>query len=259
VLRWAAKRPALRRYVLVSGYRVAAPEVIAEVGTGPLDEATRDGLYRRLGAYEASKFEEHLAVQDEAKRLGVPLSFVNPASVIGDSETGETTQFIGLTTTVRDLVNGKMPAMAGGSDIFVPVVTVDYVARFMARLPEYPDAAGESYWLLDQSTPNLPELIRWVADHVGVKAPSWSLPIWLIRALPRMLTGVEPETLSFLSTLRYDTDSADALASRMGLTMPDLWSSTGRWVDFLVATRFGEQVAGPVGCRGRAEVSKLHR
>ena len=247
VLRWAAKRPALRRYVLVSGYRVAAPEVIAEVGPGPLDDAKRDRLYRRLGAYEASKFEEHLTVQDESKRLGVPLSLVNPASVIGDSETGETTQFIGLTSTVRDLFNGKMPAMAGGPDIFVPVVTVDYLARFMARLPEYPDTAGRSYWLLDQRTPNLPELVQWVADYTGVKAPTHSLPVGLVAALPRALTGVEPETLSFLSTLRYDTQSADELASRMGLTMPDVSTSLGRWVDFLVASRFGDQASDPTG------------
>ena len=247
VLRWAAERPALRRYVLVSGYRVAAPEVIAEVGPGPLNDAKRDDLYQRLGAYEASKFEEHLTVQDEAKKLGVPLSLVNPASVIGDSETGETTQFIGLTSTIRDLFNGKMPAMAGGPDIFVPVITVDYVARFMARLPEYPDAAGGSYWLLDQRTPNLPELVRWVAEHAGVKAPTRSLPVGLIATLPRALTGVEPETLSFLSTLRYDTHSADELASRMGLTMPALWPSLGRWLDFLVASRFGDQTSDPAG------------
>ncbi len=247
VLRWAAERPALRRYVLVSGYRVAAPEVIAEAGPGPLDDTKRDGLYRRLGAYEASKFEEHLTVRDESKRLGVPLSLVNPASVIGDSETGETTQFIGLTSTIRDLFNGKMPAMAGGPDIFVPVVTVDYLARFMARLPEYPDAAGGSYWLLDQRTPNLPELVRWVANYAGVKAPTRSLPVGLIAALPRALTGVEPETLSFLSTLRYDTQSADELASQMGLTMPDVFSSLERWVDFLVASRFGDQTTDPTG------------
>lgn len=45
------------------------------------------------------------------------------------------------------------------------------------------------------------------------------MPLPLLRRLPRRLTGVEPEALSFLATDRHPTASARALAERAGLAM----------------------------------------
>ncbi|KQW06610.1 NAD-dependent epimerase [Leifsonia sp. Root4] len=230
----ASKLPSLTRLVHLSGYRVGGQDP-AEV---PWSAERVRSEYSRLGAYEASKAESDAVVQATASTLGVPWSIVNPATVIGDSATGESEQLLGLATTVRDLWNGTLPALPGGQDTFVPVVTVDYLASFMALVPTAPETEGKSYWPLDDSTPALPELLTRLAEHLGVRTPRFRIPVRLLRALPQRITKAHPETLSFLSSERYPTASATLFAEGNGLRHPDVRVSITRWADYLVAHHF---------------------
>ncbi|MER6614084.1 alpha/beta fold hydrolase [Streptomyces xantholiticus] len=217
VLEWAAALPGLRRLVHISGYRVSAAD-------GRPD-------YAGSGAYEASKFEGDLAVRARARELEAPLTLVNPSVVIGPG------QYVGLASLIEDLWNGRLPALPGSPDTFVPIVTTDYLARFLAEVPEAP--TGEHHWVLDDTTPLLPELISTIADHTGVRAPLRTIPVGVLRRLPRMVTGADPETLSFLSSDRYPTASARAFAAGAGLEMPPATEALKTWAEDLVAARFG--------------------
>ncbi|MDI3243413.1 SDR family oxidoreductase [Arthrobacter sp. AL08] len=241
----ASRLPSLARLVHLSGYRVGGQDP-AEI-PWPAERVRSE--YSRLGAYEASKVESDAVVQATASRLGVPWTIVNPATVIGHSVTGESEQILGLAGTIRDLWNGDLAALPGGEDTFVPIVTVDYLAAFMALVPTVGDTLRRSYWPLDNSTPALPVMLSMLADHLGVRAPRLRIPIRLLRALPSWITGAHPETLSFLSTERYPTSSADHLAERHGLHHPDVTASITRWADYLVAHRFGE-IPGSGPARG---------
>ncbi|WP_165985563.1 alpha/beta fold hydrolase [Streptomyces sp. YIM 98790] len=223
VLEWAAGQPRPRRLVHLSGYRVSDAS------------GDRRPDHARPGAYEESKAEADRAVRTRARALDLPLTIVNPSTVIGPG------QYIGLAALVRDLWNGRLPAVPGGPDTFVPVVTAGYLARFLADVPSGP--AGEHHWVLDDATPPLPELIRLLAAHLGVRAPRRTIPVGLLRRLPRRLTGADPETLSFLSADRYPTASARALAAATGLEMPPVAAALRDWADHLVATRFGTATA----------------
>ncbi|MFF0482863.1 alpha/beta fold hydrolase [Streptomyces sp. NPDC004435] len=216
VLEWAATLPRLRRLVHITGYRVSAAD-------GRHDAA--------LGAYETSKIEADRAVRARAEALSVPLTVANPSTVIGPG------QYIGLATMVEDLWNGRLPFVPGASDTFLPITTVDHLARFLAEIPASP--VGEHYWVLDDDTPLLPELIGTMAAHMGVRAPRLTVPAGLLRRLPRRLTGADPETLSFLSNDRYPTASARAFAARVGLEAPPATDALRAWADDLVAARFG--------------------
>lgn len=239
VLRWASTRLDLRRLVHVSGYRVGLDPHPRHPIPGPeLDE-----LYRLKGAYEGSKTEGDAAVRVLAAELGVPLTVVNPSSVIGHSATGEAGQYIGLADVVRDLWRGKLPALPGNARTFVPVVTVDHLARFMSVTPVHDHGPEALHWTLDTDTPELPDLVRLLAVHLGVKAPKRHIPVSLLRRLPRKLTGADPETLGFLTDDRYDTTSADRLAEAAGLRQPPVGPSLLRWADRLVADGFGASPA----------------
>ncbi|MEU4699277.1 alpha/beta fold hydrolase [Nonomuraea dietziae] len=235
VLRWAATRPELRRVVHISGYRVGAADPLPY----PVPEDRLAWMYRRYGSYEASKREGDAAVRAIAAREGIALTVVNPATVIGDSMTGEAGQYLGLAGLVEQLWTGRLPALAGTRRTFVPVVTVDHLARFLAAVPEHDEGPYRAHWLLDDATPLLPDLVALLARHLGVRAPRAVLPVGLVRRLPRALTGVDPETLTFLSEDRYDTSSADALARAAGLSHPPVQDAARRWADRLVAERFG--------------------
>ncbi|WP_405014367.1 SDR family oxidoreductase [Kitasatospora sp. NBC_01539] len=248
-LRWASGRPALRRVVHLSGYRVGRSAGLRH----PLPPSDADRLYRELGAYEASKTEGDIAVRTLAPELGVPLTVVNPGAVIGHSRTGEAGQYLGLATLVEQLWTGRLPALAGSRRTVVPVVAVDHLAAFLAAAPVHDTAAVQVHTVLDPATPPLPELVAIAARRLGVRAPRLLLPVGLVRRLPRALTGVEPETLSFLSEDVYDTESAELLAAAAGLAHPPVERLVGDWAARLVADRFPG--AAPAGRPESASVA----
>ncbi|MFJ8886395.1 alpha/beta fold hydrolase [Streptomyces sp. NPDC102402] len=229
VVEWAAARPLLRRVVHISGYRMAA----ADAGSPD---------YRRDGAYEASKRQGDATVRERARELGVPLTVANPSTVIGPG------QYVGLADLAGELWRGRLAALPGGPDVFLPVVELNYFVRFLASLPEHQESAGRTYWVLDDTTPPLPELVALLAGHMGVRAPRRSVPVGLVKRLPRALTRADPETLSFLSTDRYDTSSARKFAASCGLEMPPVDDALREWADHLVAARFGRGRAPRVPC-----------
>ncbi|MEV0696505.1 alpha/beta fold hydrolase [Saccharopolyspora sp. NPDC050389] len=243
VLRWAATRRDLRRLVHVSGYRVG----LDRQARYPLPEAELAELYRDKGAYEGSKVEADAAVRIVAAELAVPLTVVNPSGVIGHSTTGEAGQYIGLAELVRQLWTGRLPALPGTARTFVPIVTVDHFARLMAAIPEHDPEPGGRHWVLDADTPDLPDVVRLLADHLGVRAPRARVPVSLVRRLPTALTGANPETLDFLAEDRYDTASADRVADAAGLRQPPVGTALRRWADRLVADRFGATSAALPG------------
>ncbi|MEE1786039.1 SDR family oxidoreductase [Streptomyces sp. SP17BM10] len=234
-LRWSATRPRLRRHVHLSGYRVGRDPRPRY----PFPPRETAALYSRLGAYEASKHLGDAAVRVTADRLGVPLTTVNPSSVIGHSATGEAGQYLGLAHVVRQLHRGRLPLLPGTRRTFVPVVTVDHLARFLSAVPAHDRAPASSHTVLDPETPALPDLIALLATHLGVRPPRGFIPVPVVRLLPRALTGADPETLTFLSEDRYDTASADELAATIGLTHPPVEAAIRTWAARLVADGFG--------------------
>ncbi|MEU0569007.1 SDR family oxidoreductase [Nonomuraea sp. NPDC005983] len=240
IVAFAARLPHLRRLVHVSGYRVGGqdPELV------PWSDERRRETYAALGAYEASKVEADAVLQATADRLGVPWSIVSPASVIGDSTTGESDQQLGLASSLKEIWQGTMAALPGNVETFVPVVPANYLARFMTLLPLEEAAERAAYWVLDDDTPALPDLLVLVAGHYQVKIPRTRIPVPLLRRLPRWLTKADPETLTFLSSDRYPTGPANAFAVRHGLAMPEVTTSILRWADYLAAHRFGDAPAG---------------
>src|SRR5690606_37792824 len=107
----------VRRFVHVGGYKIGEAGAFERHGIthdGPYDPATYAPYYRTLGAYEASKLEADHLVRDAARVRGLPLVSIHPGGVIGDSRSGETTQFVGFAPLVEAIYRGKLPAIPGG-------------------------------------------------------------------------------------------------------------------------------------------------
>lgn len=237
---FATGLPNLERVVHISGYRVGGQDP----ATIPWSDEFRNALYKELGAYEASKMESDAIFQARALKHGIPWTIVNPASVIGDSKTGESDQYIGLPATIEQIWSGTAAALPGNESTFLPVITVDYLAAFMAAAAVDSATAGQAYWVLDDNTPPLADLLGHVGRYLGAKVPRLRIPVAIIKRLPRSITKADPETLSFLSSDRYPTTSAIEFAARHGLQMPDVQISLERWAGHLAAHRFGAARTG---------------
>ncbi len=231
--------PALRRFVLVSGFKIGDDVAFRELGLDPdgaYAAAAYDRLYKRIGVYEASKLETDHLVRDFARTRGISIARVHPGAVIGDSRTGETTQWFGFSPLVEKLWLGKLPAIPGGAEHWLPLVTVDFLARFMTHVVDQPG----NYIVLDDSGPQLAEMMARIAQRIGVASPRRRVPVGVAKLL---VSAEEAEGMAFLGDRRYDTSSTRQLAARVGLAWPSLTDAIDRAVDFLVATRFGKQVA----------------
>ncbi len=229
--RIASEAPRLRRVVHVGGFKIRS------------DGGVKVAL-DRLGGYERSKIEVDLLVR-ELEREGLPITRVQPAAIIGDSLTGETSQLWGFADLVRDLFHGRIPAVIGGEGWWMPLVTVDLLAKFIAGVPDLGDGAASEYLLVDDATPELGELLERMTRHLGVAAVRRTVPKapleWFLRMGGERLTGISPEAISFIGDERYDVHATKLALGAMGLEMPDIESAVLRNVDFLAATRFGKR------------------
>ncbi|MDR6224401.1 alpha/beta fold hydrolase [Desmospora profundinema] len=231
VLELAGEASGLNRFLLVSGYRLRH---WVNLGVRP-DQIP--------GEYENSKYHADLLVRAESQ--GLPVTFVHPSTVIGHSQTGETSQLeFGFSTLVRDLWQGKLAAIPGSRHHWLPLITVDYVAKFLARISHLPESVGQDYTVLDDRTPNLPELFDFIARYMGVPTPKIRIPIPVLNGLSNIKflshrMGVDPEALSFIDVNRYDVGPAMAAARKLGLEMPDLEKALRSNIDYMAGTYFG--------------------
>lgn len=225
MVRLAASFERAPRFVLISGFRIGA---------------SKERDLEHAGAYEATKVRADRRTRLLARELGLPLTVVNPGVVIGDSRTGETTLFWGFADFVRELHQGKMPAVPGSARHWMPLVTVDYLAEFLARVPPRDAQALAEYFLLDDRTPSLGSMMQVIAKELGVRGPRFHVPMPLVPMLLRIMGQAEKiEGLTFISTDRYDVASATRAAAQAGIVLPDIELAIRKNVEFLVAHDFG--------------------
>jgi nucleoside-diphosphate-sugar epimerase len=230
---WAKEKNTLERFVHISGYLVTSPRHRAAIDFDPVVLAAGKAnikrplrrLYKQVGAYEASKIEADYVVRRAAIE-GLPVTILNPATVIGSAETGEIHQVFGIEGLIDGLKRGTLSAVPGTPQGWTPLVTIDYVAEFAARVPMRETETSTDYVLLNQGTPCLKEMIGIIAEELRVKAPARHLPIWAIRAILKSgfekRLGTPAETLAFINDYRFDTSSADVAAARLAIAQSNI-------------------------------------
>lgn len=235
----AKRHLAVQRMVQVSGYMLSIKAHLQALGIREdVRETDWHQVYKKVGVYEASKIEAHYAIKQQAAVLGIPLTVVHPATVVGHSQTGEIAQNQAFFQSVQDLLGGKLPAVPGGQGYRLPLVSIDYLARFLAQVADYPQAAGREYVLVDDATPDLKAVMTVCAHAVQVRPPLLTLPVPLLRKLlawPWLArqAGLSSEMLHFFRQEKLDVASANQLARTMKLHQPRLPEVLARTAEFV--------------------------
>ena len=225
------------RLILVGGFMLRNTAHLEELGLRGSDpgETDWDRLYARVGVYEGSKIEGFVRGRAQAQSRGLMWSAVHPATLSGHSVTGElpaTQPFAELITAVRD---GRMLAIPGGPDHWLPLVTVDYVADLLAAVAADPPLRGTEMLALDPTTPDFAELVGVIARAADRPVPTRRVSVELVRQLAGMpvlgrLVSASPESLAFIRTERYDQTVESDYTRPRGLEHPNLSSSIIRTV-----------------------------
>ena len=233
-----AKRVALlaaeqkSRLVMIGGYMLNNHEHLQRIGIDPRQPELTNwpAVYRRVGGYEASKLEAHFATLQVMSAKGGEMTVVHPATVCGHSRTGHIVDGQPLVALIRNLVQGKMTAVPGTAEHWLPRVTVDYLVELVAVCAFDPAMVGEELLALDDQTPNLRELLAQVAKPLGLKSPKHHISLrllkWLLSIPPvAWFLNTKPEALDFIQTTRFNTAAVEQFANRHGIAKPDIRQS----------------------------------
>ncbi|MCO7572632.1 SDR family oxidoreductase [Pseudomonas chlororaphis] len=230
------------RLVMIGGYMLKNHEHLQRIGIDPRHPQRTDwpAVFRQVGGYEASKLEAHFATLETMSAKGGELTVVHPATVCGHSRTGHILDGQPLVALIRNLVQGKLPAVPGTAQHWLPLVTVDYLVELTAACAFDPAMAGQELLALDAQTPNFRELLAQVAQPLGLKSPrhhvSLRLLKWLL-SIPHVarLMNTQPEALDFIQTTRFDTAAVEQFANRHAIAKPDIRQSLRHTATFVNA------------------------
>ncbi|MBI6949969.1 SDR family oxidoreductase [Pseudomonas koreensis] len=230
-----AKRVALlaaeqkSRLVMIGGYMLNNHEHLQRIGIDPRQPELTNwpAVYRRVGGYEASKLEAHFATQQVMSAKGGEMTVVHPATVCGHSRTGHILDGQPLVALICNLVQGKMTAVPGTAEHWLPLVTVDYLVELVAVCAFDPAMVGQELLALDDQTPNLRELLAQVAKPLGLKSPKHHISLrllkWLLSIPPvAWFLNTKPEALDFIQTTRFNTAAVEQFANRHRIVKPDI-------------------------------------
>jgi len=227
VARWAAERGC--RLLMVGGYMLENHEHMKALGIGleAVDATDWPRVYRRAGGYEGSKMEAHFAVLQYLRQVGGHYTIVHPATVCGHSRTGHILAGQPLVALMRNLAGGRLKAIPGSPDHWLPLVSVDYLVALMGAVAIDPDMVNQQVLALDADTPALGGLLERVAPTLGVRAPHRYVALGVLRGLLRVpgvsaLLNTSPESLDFIQTTRFDMSNTRRLDRRYALRHPDI-------------------------------------
>lgn len=241
----AERSPNFKRFVQMTGFMIASETRAAELGLTDVENVSDKhwlSLYKRLGSYEASKYEAHFQLLSHLQAKSIPYTVINPGVVIGHSVTGETIQYDSIVSMIHALYKGEVPAIPGTDKDWLPAIPVDYVAKFTAGIINQPESINQQYTLLDDRTPDLASMLAILSRHFHVPVVKSRIPVALLKGLAKV--GLErflplpTEPLSFISSYDFDIKNSQSMAAQMGLSLPGFEEYFGRFADYLMKTHF---------------------
>jgi thioester reductase-like protein len=156
----------------------------------------------------------------------LPIAVMRPATIVGDSRTGEIDRFDGPYLLVM-LVITSPPDLAlplpGLGDEPLNVVPIDWVARASVALGSDPRSRGRTFHLVDPEPVPARRAFELVARASGRRGPRGSIPANLAKALMRApgIERIAKSPRAFLETLTtpvaYDARNTDELLPSLGV------------------------------------------
>jgi thioester reductase-like protein len=173
---------------------------------------------------EETKARAEKLMRDAMQRL--PIAVLRPATIVGDSRTGEVDRFDGPYLLIL-LVVASPPEFAlplpGRGDEPLNLVPIDWVARASVAIGRDGRSPGRTFHLVDPHPLSARHVFEIVARAGGRRGPRGSVPANLAKALLRVpgLERISKSPRAFLETLTtrvtYDARNAEELLTSLGI------------------------------------------
>jgi thioester reductase-like protein len=172
----------------------------------------------------------------------VPIAIVRPATIVGDSKTGEIDRFDGpyllillIVTTPAEIA---VPLPARG-DTPLNLVPIDFVVQAARAIGRDARAVGKTFHLVDPSPVSAKRAFDLVARAGGRPSPRGFIPTNLTKALLRTpgLERFAKSPRAFVERLatpvRFDARNADAILASAGVACPPFESYVDQIVEYV--------------------------
>lgn len=209
-------------------------------------------------AIEHTRFRAERIVREASTR--VPATVLRPATIVGDSHTGEIDRFEGPYLLVQLLLSApsdmRMP-LPGRGDVPLNLVPIDFVVDAGCAIAHDARSVGRTFHLVDPHPLTTRGVFERIAHEAGRPTPRGSVPTRVAAALLRApgLDRLAFAPRAFLEQLGtevvYDARNALELLANTGIHCPPFESYVGQLVDAVrreqavrraqVATELAEQ------------------
>ncbi len=207
--------------------------------------------------YESTKWRAERLCQEWVAQSGRTLTVFRPSFLVGDSETGYTTQYAGFYQFARlvGVLKERYFDPSNGQSTYVPlripgrpedvqnVVPVDYVARMIAEIMDEPRFQGRIYHLTNPDPPTNDLMKCCYEEFFGLHGGSFADPDDVVgkctEAESLLWDQYQLLTPRVVHTPRFDTTNARQVHEAVGLTFPTLtrdrilmlldWAARQKW------------------------------
>jgi thioester reductase-like protein len=176
---------------------------------------------------EATRFRAERIVREASAR--VPATVLRPATIVGDSRTGEIDRFEGPYLLVQLLLSApsdlRLPLPAR-SDVPLNLVPVDFVVNAGCAIARDPRSVGRTFHLVDPHPLTTRGVFERIAHEAGRPTPRGAVPTRIAAALLRApgLDRLARAPRAFLEQLGtevvYDARNAEELLMNTGIHCP---------------------------------------
>lgn len=187
---------------------------------------------------EETRFRAERIVREASAR--VPATVLRPATIVGDSRTGEIDRFEGPYLLVQLLLSApsdlRIP-LPGRGDVPLNLVPVDFVVDAGCAIARDPRSIGRTFHLVDPHPLTTRGVFERIAHEAGRPTPRGSVPTRMAAALLRApgLDRLARAPRAFLEQLGtevvYDARNTEELLMNTGLQCPPFETYVGPLVD----------------------------
>lgn len=205
--------------------------------------------------YEQTKYEAEILVRRSSQEI--PVTIYRPSIIIGNSRTGETSNFKAFYWPLRVYAMGQMRLLPGSPNCRVDLVPVDYVAQAVTEFSARESSLGNCYHLTAgrENLMTLREIMDAAIEFFKIKPPalippallkpaeSWPGRLFLSAHTLKTLKLGEPYYPYLTLNLQYDNREAVAGLASVGLVPPSPAAFFERLFRYCVETDWGRKKA----------------
>ena len=175
--------------------------------------------------YESSKYEAEKKVR-EAIVAGLPATIFRPSIVVGDSRTGEVSEFNVIYPFIKLFAHGILSVLPTRPENSFNIVPIDFVIQASSLISRQPDSIGKTFHLVTQEPPTIGMLLDLKKEEYSELPPVEVLPPENFKkenldpAAQMVFEMLEPYLGYLNDNLTFDASNTEKALRGTGLDFP---------------------------------------